>query len=333
MKGFIYMKITMKEIAKLANVSQSTVSRVINGNKGVNEDAAQRVLEVIEKVGFIPNKAAQTLKRSRSHIIGVLLTETYNPYFVELIDKLESEARKRGYNILLHVSNRNPILEWESVQNFMARQVDGMIIIPAGEYNIERISKLPIPSVVMTQLWKPIDSVGLDHMLAGKMVAEKFVLSGHKTFGFIGTTPDDKFLGYKSGLFENGVEFIEGNYIRLQESSTNNFLIRSDIDAFLDQSGGSVDFTCCFAANDIMALEFIRAVENRGIKVPEDISIIGFDDTYLAKIMGISSIHQPIEKMVNTTFEILLDRLENEVTSEPVQIKLDPSLIERNSSK
>ncbi|MCM3763844.1 LacI family DNA-binding transcriptional regulator [Neobacillus niacini] len=326
------MKITMKEIAKLANVSQSTVSRVINGNKGVNEEAAQRVLEVIEKVGFIPNKAAQTLKRSKSHIIGVLLTETYNPYFVELIDKLESESRKRGYNILLHVSNRNPIVEWESVQNFIARQVDGMIIIPSGEYNIERISKLPIPSIVMTQNWKPIDSIGLDHILAGKMVAEKFVLSGHKTFGFVGTAPDEKFLGFSSGLQENGVEFADKNYIVLQETSTNNFLIRRDIDAYLEQAGGTVDFTCCFAANDIMALEFMRAIEDRGMKVPEDISIIGFDDTYLAKIMGISSVHQPIEEMVNTTLELLLDRVENEVTSEPVQIKLNPTLVERSSS-
>ncbi len=326
------MKITMKEIARLANVSQSTVSRVINGNKGVNEEAAKRVIEVIEKVGFIPNKAAQTLKRSRSHIIGVLLTETYNPYFVEVIDKLESESRKRGYNILLHVSNRNPIVEWESVQNFIARQVDGMIIVPSGGYNIDRISKLSIPSVVMTQNWEPIDSVGLDHIQAGKMAAEKFILSGHKTFGFIGTTPDDKFLGFRSGLYENGLEFIEKNYIRVQETSTDNFLIRCDINAYLEQAGRGIDFTCAFAANDIMALEFIRAVEEKGIKVPEDISIIGFDDTYLAKIMGISSINQPIEKMVNTTLQLLLDRVENEISSKPVQIKLNPTLVERGSS-
>ncbi|OES45890.1 hypothetical protein BA724_17255 [Domibacillus iocasae] len=326
------MKITMKEIAELAKVSQPTVSRVINGNKTVNEEAAKRVLKVIEEVGFIPNKAAQTLKRSRSNTIGVSITETYNPYFVELIDHLEGVARKNGFSILLHNSNRNPILEWENVQNFIARQVDGMIIIPTGEYNIERISKLSIPSVVMTQNRKHLDSVGLDHVFAGKMVAEKFIHLGHKSFAFIGTKPsDDKFYGFKSAIIENGFHFDENQFIPLEESSVNNFLMRRDIENYLNKVGNNIDFTCVFAANDIIALEFIKAASERGINVPDDIIVVGFDDTYLAKIMGISSIHQPIDEMVKTTFDLLMDRLENEVHPEPIQIKLKPTLIERNS--
>jgi LacI family transcriptional regulator len=327
------MKMTMKEIAKLANVSQSTVSRVINGNKGVNEEAAKRVLEVIEEVGFIPNKAAQTLKRSRSNIIGVSLTETYNPYFVELIEKLELQARNNGYSILLHNANRNPILEWENVQTFQARQVDGMIIVPTGDYNLERISKLSIPSVVMTQNKMQLDSVGLDHVLAGKMVGEKFIHAGHRKFGFIGTNPDDKVLGYKSVIIENGFHFDDKNYIQLEESSSNNFLMRRDIENYFNRTGNTIDFTCAFAANDIMAFEFMKAAEARGISVPDDLVIIGFDDTYLAKIMGISSIHQPIGEMVRMTFEILSDRMDEKVSPNPVQIKLTPTLIERNSSR
>lgn len=325
-------KLTMKEIAKLANVSQSTVSRVINGNTGVNEEAMKRVLQVIEEVGYVPNKAAQTLKKSQSNIIGVCLTETYNPYFVELVDALESEARKIGYSILLHNSKHNPITEWESIQNFIARQVDGIILVPTGDYNIQRISKLAIPTIVMTQNRKPLDSIGLDHMKAGKIVGEKFIHAGHKTFGYVGTNPDDdKFLGYKSALYENGFSFDQKNYIQLEETSKNNFLMRRDIEDYLNKVK-SLDFTCLFTNNDIMALEFMKAARERNIKVPEDISVIGFDDTYLAKIMGISSIHQPIEEMVKTTIDILVDRMENEVSSESVQIKLDPTLIERMSS-
>ncbi|WP_025027504.1 LacI family DNA-binding transcriptional regulator [Caldalkalibacillus mannanilyticus] len=324
-------KLTMKDIAKLANVSQSTVSRVINGHKGVNEEAAKRVLSVIEEVGFIPNNAAQTLKRSQSNIIGVCVTETYNPYFVELIDTLELEARKNGYNILLHNSKHNPLTEWESIQNFISRQVDGIILIPTGEYNIQRICKLATPSVVITQNREYLDSVGLDHMKGGRIAGENFIYTGHKKFGFIGTVPDDKFLGYKSVLYENGFHFDSNNFVRLEETSTNNFLMRRDIEAYLNQVE-RLDFTCAFAANDIMALEFMRAAQERNIRIPEDISLIGFDDTYLAKIMGISSIHQPIEEMVKTTFDILLDRIENEVSSEKIHIKLEPTLIERNSS-
>jgi LacI family transcriptional regulator len=319
----------MKEIAKLANVSQATVSRVINGNKSVNEEAAKRVLKVIEEVGFIPNNAAQTLKRSHSNIIGVCVTETFNPYFVELIDTLELEARKRGYNILLHNSKHNPITEWESIQNFIARQVDGIILVPNGEYNIQRLNKLAIPTVIITKNRESLDSIGLDHMQAGKIAGENFIYAGHKKFGFIGTVPDEKYLGYKSVLYENGFEL--NSLINVKQTSTNNFLIQQDIEAYFNQAD-RLDFTCVFAANDIMALEFLKAAQKRGIRIPEDIGLIGFDDTYLAKIMGISSIHQPIEEMVKTTIEILLNRIENEVSSEKINIQLAPTLIERKSS-
>jgi LacI family transcriptional regulator len=319
----------MKEIAKLANVSQATVSRVINGNKSVNEEAAKRVLKVIEEVGFIPNNAAQTLKRSHSNIIGVCVTETFNPYFVELIDTLELEARKRGYNILLHNSKHNPITEWESIQNFIARQVDGIILVPNGEYNIQRLNKLAIPTVIITKNRESLDSIGLDHMQAGKIAGENFIYAGHKKFGFIGTVPDEKYLGYKSVLYENGFEL--NSLINVKQTSTNNFLIQQDIEAYFNQAD-RLDFTCVFAANDIMALEFLKAAQKKGIRIPEDISLIGFDDTYLAKIMGISSIHQPIEEMVKTTIEILLNRIENEVSSEKINIQLAPTLIERKSS-
>lgn len=322
-------KLTMKEIAKLANVSQATVSRVINGNKSVNEEAAKRVLKVIEEVGFIPNNAAQTLKRSHSNIIGVCVTETFNPYFVELIDTLELEARKRGYNILLHNSKHNPITEWESIQNFIARQVDGIILVPNGEYNIQRLNKLAIPTVIITKNRESLDSIGLDHMQAGKIAGENFIYAGHKKFGFIGTVPDEKYLGYKSVLYESGFEL--NSLINVKQTSTNNFLIQQDIEAYFNQAD-RLDFTCVFAANDIMALEFLKAAQKRGIRIPEDISLIGFDDTYLAKIMGISSIHQPIEEMVKTTIEMLLNRIENEVSSEKINIQLAPTLIERKSS-
>ena len=118
-------KMTMKEIAKKAKVSQPTVSRVLNGHKGVSEDIVNSVMKVIEEVGYVPNKAAQTLKRSSTNIIGICIREIYNPYFVEIIDSLEHEARKNGYNILLHNSKFNPVTEWENIQNFVSRQVDG----------------------------------------------------------------------------------------------------------------------------------------------------------------------------------------------------------------
>ena len=325
-------KMTMKEIAKKAKVSQPTVSRVLNGHKGVSEEIVNSVMKVVEAVGYVPNKAAQTLKRSSTNIIGICTREIYNPYFVEIIDSLEHEARKNGYNILLHNSKYNPVTEWENIQNFVSRQVDGIIIVPSSDFNLERISKLEIPTVVITNNKKMLDSVGINHLQAGKLAGESFIHSGHKTFGYIGSIRDDeKFYGFESVLQENGFTFDPKNFL-LVESSNNSFMIRRYIEKYLDQSE-KLEFTCLFAENDIMALEFMRAAQQRQIRVPEDVSIIGFDDTYLSKIMEISSIHQPIGEMVKTSFEILLNRINQEVPSSLVNIMMEPTLIERKSSK
>ncbi|MFC5467292.1 LacI family DNA-binding transcriptional regulator [Cohnella suwonensis] len=325
-------KMTMKEIAKKAKVSQPTVSRVLNGHKGVSEEIVNAVMKVIEEVGYVPNKAAQTLKRSSTHIIGICTREIDNPYFVEIIDSLELEARKSGYNILFHNSKYNPVTEWENIQNFVSRQVDGIIIVPSSDFNLERISKLDIPTIVITNNKKMLDSVGINHFQAGKLAGESFVHSGHKTFGYIGSIQDDeKFYGFENVLQENGFTFDTDNFL-LVESSNSTFMIRRYIEKYLDESE-KLEFTCLFAENDIMALEFMRAAQQRQIRVPEDVSIIGFDDTYLSKIMEISSIHQPIGEMVKTSFEILLNRINQEVPTSLVNIMMEPTLIERKSSK
>lgn len=322
----------MKEIAKLANVSQPTVSRVINGNIDVNKDIAKKVLRIIEEVGYTPNRAAQTLKRSRSNIIGVSVSQIFNPYFMELIDAIELKARQIGYNIILHNSKLNPVTEWENIQNFIARQVDGIIIVPSGQYNIERISKLDIPTIVVTQYSNILDCVMLNHIQAGKMVGEKFIQTGHKKFGFIGPKNDEKFLGLNSSLYENGLTFDPKNFIETDLKSTTNYMIRQDIERYFNKID-KLDFTCVSTSNDIEAVEFMKAAQKRNIRIPEDISIIGFDDTYLSKIFGISSVHQPIDKMIDTAIEIIKKRIDNELSEELINIQMEPILIERDSCK
>ena len=324
-------KMTMKEIAKLADVSQPTVSRVINGNSDVNEEIAKRVRKVIEDVNYVPNKAAQTLKRSQSYLIGISVSQIYDPFFVELIDALELKLREKGYNIILHNSRYNPLTEWDNVQNFVARQVDGIIIVPIGSMNAGRIRKLNIPTAVITQISEDFDSVGLNHVQAGKLTGEYFIHHGHRKFGYIGSLREDKFTGFASALYENGFEFDPKNYIELSDDSTTNYLIRQDIDRYLSRHT-KLDFTCVGTYNDTSAVEFMKAARERGIRIPEDISVIGFDDTYLSKIMGITSVHQPITQMVENTIELLGNRISKNAPAGIVKIQMEPTLIERSST-
>lgn len=323
---------TMKDIARLAGVSQPTVSRVINGNKDVNEEIAKRVMKIIEEVGYVPNKTAQSLKKSHSKLIGISVSEMYNPYFVELIDHIETITRKHGYNIILHNAKHNPLLEWENIQNFIMRQVDGCIVVPTGPYNLERINQLLIPTVAITKTIENMDSVAIDHKLAGKLAAQSFIRNGHQAFGYIGTKHDEKFIGFENELYENNIVFNTANFIEIEEATSNNLSIRKAITAYLDNNQ-AFPFSCVFAENDIIALELKKIAEEKATLIPNDLSIIGFDDTYLAKILGISSIHQPIEQMVSLTIEMLINRIEGEIESPTANIQLEPILIERESSR
>ncbi len=325
------MRITMKQIAEMAHVSQPTVSRVINGNKNVNKEVAKRVLKVIDEVGYQPNKAAQTLKRNSSFLTGVSVINITNPYFMELVEALELEARQNGYNIILHNCNHNPVTEWENIQNFIARQVDAFIIVPISDNNLNKIKQLKIPTVVITLIKDSFDSVAISHRRGGQLAAEHFIKNGHTRFGYIGLKDDNKFEGFKGALYDNGITFNMDNFISLDSSPNNNYLIHKDIHKYLDKHK-DISFTAVFTINDIAALEFIKVMNTIEKKVPEDIAVVGFDDTILAKSFSISSIRQPIKEMAKCAFKILLDRIRNNTIDEAVKIELEPDLIIRNSS-
>ena len=173
--------------------------------------------------------------------------------------------------------------------------------------------------------------MAIDHFKAGKLAAASFIRSGHTSFAYIGKSDDEKYLGFASVLYEHQLPVSDVRVFELEQTSNDNFLVRQGIERHFRQFE-TFPFTCVFTENDIVALECIKLIEERGLKVPEDISVIGFDDTYLSKIMGISSIHQPIEDMVSTSLELLINRIEEKLSPDIVSIQLEPTLMTRKSS-
>ncbi len=325
------MKMTMKEIAKLANVSQPTVSRVINGNPNVDKALAKRVMKVIEESNYTVNRAAQTLKNSQSYLIGVSFSDLSNPYFIEVLNALEEATRKEGYNIIIHNSAFNPLQEWQNIQNFMSRQVDGILMIPTSDYNMDRFKDLNVPMVITTQIKDGFDSVSVDHDEGVRLIADHLISEGHRKIGYIGPPVDFKLDSLRAALYDNGIPLDESRIIPLTSNEQSTYAIHEDIKNFIKDKD-SFDCSAVFCYNDVTALEFIRLQDELEVNpFAEDLAIVGFDDTMLSKIFQISSVHQPIQEMTEIAFKLLLSRIENPEKAK-TKIELPPKLIVRKSS-
>lgn len=325
-------KATMTDIAVKAEVSQATVSRVINNHPNVNEEVRQRVQAAIKELGYIPNKAAQTLKNQNSNILGVSITDINNPYFAELTAEIEKEARRLGYSIILHNTGYNPLTEKNNLDQFISRQVDGIIYVPVSDYNYEKVRKLPVPVVSTTLYTQDLDSVHLNHPQGGALAASHFIRQGHTKFAVFSEVDCRKTKGFLNELYSQGMNVNKDNYIEITEVPSTIYSLREYVNNYFEKNPHP-DFTAVFCGTDAAAFDFMQVAQEHGLRVPEDIAVIGFDDTIIAKINRITSIHQPLEEMARNSLEIIIDKINNpQQQREPVDIKLTPTLIVRESS-
>jgi len=330
------MKFTMNDIAKATGVSQPTISRILNGNTNVSTEKKIKVLDYIEKVGYRPNLVAKSLKNNNSYLIGLCVPDLLNPYFIELINSLEEITKKNNYSLLIHSSNRNPIIEWECISDFIDRQVDGIAFIPCSNLNLTKLIETNVPSVVLTQIKENIDSVGVNHFHGGLLAARHLLNLGHQRIGFIGglASEDEKFMGFQNELNNNGIDFRMDDFLHISDYSSTARGFEKIIKHYFKEKASDLP-TAYFAGNDLIAFEIIKALDDLNIKVPEDISVLGFDDTIIAKALKITSIKQPLEDMAKIGFELLLNKIKtkNEKTDKIDKIILDPFLFKRKSTK
>lgn len=329
------MKLTMNDIAKATGVSQPTISRILNGNSNVSIEKKIRVLEYIEKVGYRPNLVAKSLKNNNSYLIGLCVPDLLNPYFIELINTLEETCRKNGYSLIIHSSNRNPVLEWECISDFMDRQVEGIALVPCSNLNLNKLIETKIPSVVLTQIKDVIDSVGVNHFSGGALAARHLLNLGHQRIGFVGGSADgdEKFIGFRNELVTQGVEINSNDFLHISDYSSVGKEFEKIIKNFIKDRLDDLP-TAFFGGNDLIAYEIIKALDDFDLKVPDNISVVGFDDTIIAKALKITSIKQPLEDMAKIGFEFLMNKIKNkEQINSAEKIILDPFLFKRSSSK
>lgn len=311
------MSVTIKDVAKIAGVSVATVSRVINGTKPVSEETSKRVLDAIKETNFVPNAAARSLVVKKTKMIGIVLNDITNVYFGELVKGIDATAKYFDYNIILCNSNDNEKVELDNLFLLKEKGVDG-IIYTAHKYIRKEVKEFidtcKVPIVSLNRPCKNALSIRVDNYLES-LEATKYLISlGHKNIGFIsGYTDDDasgqeRLRGYKKGLLDNNIRFkptmvVEGNYT-----------VKSGYDACEKLLILNKGITAIFCANDEMAFGAINCVIDRGLNVPEDISIMGFDDIKYASYFRpkLTTVHQPIYEIGEMSTIMLIKQINKE---------------------
>ncbi|WP_339388598.1 substrate-binding domain-containing protein [Vibrio caribbeanicus] len=328
---------TMKDIAKLAGVSTSTVSHVINQTRFVSEEISLRVNNAAKALNYYaPSALARSLKVNRTNTIGMLVTTSTNPFFGEVVKGVERNCYQQGYNLILCNTEGDNARMRDSINTLMQKRVDGFILMCSsleGE-RIDVFERYPdVPVVVMD--WGPMlftkDKIQDNSLLGGYLATQHLIDNGHTNIGCI-TGPLIKYQaqmryeGYKRAMLEKGLEF---NADWIVESD---FECEGGYHAFKTMSDRGRLPSAIFVSNDMMAMGVINAANELGIHVPEDLSIIGYDDVHIAKFMtpSLTTIHQPKYRLGEAAVETLLRKL-NHQSDQPEVVQLEPTLVIRKS--
>ena len=325
---------TMKDIARVAGVSTSTVSHVINKSRFVSEEISERVNNAARELNYRPSALARSLKVNRTKTIGMLVTTSTNPFFGEVVKGVERSCYQQGYSLILCNTEGDHERMRESINTLLQKRVDGLILM-CSSLEGERLEVFEqyqdIPVVVMD--WGPMlftsDKIQDNSLRGGYLAAKHLIESGHKQIGCI-TGPlvkhqaQMRYEGYKRALNEHGLEF-KANWI-----IESDFECEGGYEAFNKMVAKGPLPSALFVCNDMMAMGVINAANEKGIQIPEELSIIGYDDIHIAKFMSpsLTTIHQPKYRLGKAAVEALLKKLEGESTDTQV-VQLEPTLVSR----
>lgn len=306
----------MKQVAEKARVSTTTVSHVINNTRVVSEDARERVLAVIQELRYIPSAVARSLKNDRTHTLGMMIPNNSNPYFAEIIQSLEDACFELGYNIILCNSYDDPKKQAAYIRVLMEKRIDGLILVSSG--SDEELTRLladeGIPKVLVDRELDGVaaDFIEADHEDGGYQATEYLISLGHRDIACV-AGPENilasaaRIRGYQRALSEAGLPFKPEYLIHADFTSQGGF------NAFQHLLALPVRPSAIFASNDLMAIGGICAANQAGIRIPDDLSVLGYDDIALASFSTppLTTIAQPKQAIGRLTAEVLIDRIKN----------------------
>lgn len=332
------MNTTIYDVAREAGVSMATVSRVVNGNPNVKPTTRKKVLEAIEKLGYRPNAVARGLASKRTTTVGVIIPDISSIFFAELARGIEDIATMYKYNIILCNSDQNKDKEIHLINTLLEKQVDGIVFMGGQitEDHVEEFKRSPVPIVLSATIdqEKEFPSVNIDYEEAAYDAVKFLIDNGHTKIGMLTGSLEDpvngyqKYAGFRKALEEAAISFND-DYVVIGDYTYDSGI--EAMEKFLELNERP---TAIFAGTDEMALGIIHGAQDRGLNVPEDLEVIGFDNTRLAAMVRptLTSVVQPMYDIGAVSMRLLTKYMNKEEVSD--EVVLLPHRIEfRNSTK
>lgn len=327
--------ITLKMVAERAGVSVNTASRAINNKPDINEETKKRVLKVAQELGYVRNATAVALRTKKTGTLGVVIADNRNPFYAEVLNGIEEAAREKNYHIILANTQRDYQKEEEAINLLLAKRVDGLLIAPVQDRDddIRNLIMANFPFVIVGRDFENIevDAVYNDEIKGGFLVTEYLINKGHKRIAFINgflhkSPAQGRLEGYKKALKEYGIALddmmvnvgdidVEDGYERTKRMMKEN-----------------LDFTAIFAYNDMMAFGAMQAVKEKGLRIPEDIGLVGYDDIHFSSLISpsLTTIRLKKQELGIESVKLLFSRI-NDRRKKPKKVILDVELTVRET--
>ena len=328
--------ITIKDVAKQAGVSISTVSRVINDSKPVTDEVKQKVLDVIKETGYIPNPLARSLVTKKSQLIGVIVPEVSDSFVNEILNGIEEVAKMYDYDILLANTYSDKEQELKSINLLRAKQVEGIVMISwiVEQEHINYMQNCGIPATYISKTARDYDiyTVSTSNKKATFDMTKYLIDKGHEKIAFIMTSKDETILemerlaGYEEALEQNNIK-LDKNLIKYCGTEYENGY--QSMKELLDE--GIIPHAA-FVTGDEAAIGAINAICDSGYRVPEDISVAGFNDVKIAKMYKpkLTTVHQPLYDMGAVAIRMVIKLINKEILDNK-KVELPYKIIDRES--
>ena len=328
-------KVTSLQVAKKAGVSQSAVSRVFTQGASASRATIDKVKKAANDLGYRPNVLARAMVSGKSRIIGVVVAYLENQFYPEALERLSNSLQAKGYHVLIFMAGKNMQSLDDVVEEILDYQVDGIVAasVAMSSTLAERCKFAGVPMVLFnrSQDLPSMSAVTSDNIAGGRKVAEFLISGNHKKIGYISgwegaSTQRDREAGFISCLANSGFTLHNrqvGNFVMEEAKEATRKMFSSDPP------------DAVFVANDHMALAVMDTLRYEiGLKIPQDVSVIGYDDVPASAwpAYDLTTVRQPVNKMVQETVEILIEKINN-AEIEPRRVKIDGPLIIRGSAR